>query len=77
MDESLRRVENSDFSGVEYLYGAFGGMGSFNDLVIARMNGHAVADADYVPVNNRLDRLRGELYELVGYLRRHAEIRRD
>jgi hypothetical protein len=39
---------------LEHLLGAFGGMGSFNDLVISPLNGHAIDAADVAEVNDEL-----------------------
>ena len=72
MDTSLRRIESSDLSGVDYLLRAFGGMGSFNDLILMSANGHSVSDANYRDVNDRLDSLRSRLYELANDVRRNA-----
>ena len=33
---SKSRLTNSDYSGIEHLLGAYGGMGSFTDLVIGQ-----------------------------------------
>ena len=74
MDKSLRRIENSDLSGVDYLLGAYGGMGSFNDLILMSANGHSVSDADYRSVNDRLDALRSEMYQLARDVHRNAEV---
>jgi hypothetical protein len=46
----------------------YGGMGSFNDLMIAAANGHTVAREAESLVNNRLDELRRSIYELAGAL---------
>ena len=54
--------------------GAFGGMGSLNDLVIAPVNDHAISNGEHSAVNARLDELRRELYELASYIRHHVEI---
>ena len=72
MDTSLRRIENSNLSGVDHLLGAFGGMGSFNDLILMSANGHSISDADYRDVNDRLDLLRSQLSELAREVRRNA-----
>lgn len=74
LEESFRRIENSDLSGVDHLRGAFGGMGSFNDVLISPVNGHSVSDEESWGLNARLDELRHELYELADYIRRNAEI---
>ena len=73
LDESLQRIENGDFAGITHLRGAFGGMGSFNDLILSSLNGHLVDDDDYRAVNEQLESLRADLYELSGYIQRNAE----
>lgn len=73
LEESLRRIESSDFLGVEHLRSAFGGMGSFNDLIIASANGHSISEEEHWAVNARLVELQNELCELADYLRRNAE----
>jgi hypothetical protein len=42
----------------------FGGMGSFNDLFVAAVNGHQVRREHETTVNKRLDVLRTEIHEL-------------
>ena len=42
----------------------FGGIGSFNDLVLARVNGHKVGQLTERAANDRLDILRGQLWAL-------------
>jgi hypothetical protein len=74
LDDSLCRIENSDFSGIKHLRDAFGGMGSFDDLIIMSANGHVVSNDDCCAVNARLDDLRHELYELSDYIRHNAEV---
>jgi hypothetical protein len=74
LHKSLRRFENSDLSGVDHLLRAYGGMGSFNDLILMSANGHSVSDADYRGVNDRLDALRSEMYQLARDVRRNAEV---
>jgi hypothetical protein len=69
-------IADGDYEGVERLSRVFGGMGSFNDLVIHPLNGDTVAEADITPVNERLQALRSESHDLVGDIRRSAEIRR-
>lgn len=58
INEALLRIENSDYSGIEFLQSGFGGMGSFDDTY----------------VNERFDYLRGRIHDLVFYIRRNAEI---
>jgi hypothetical protein len=42
----------------------YGGMGSFNDLVVAKVNGHELPRAHESVANARLAELRTEVYEL-------------
>ena len=74
LDKSLSRIERSDLLGVEYLLGAYGGMGSFRDLVTMSANGHSGTEQDYRDVNGRLDTLRSEIYELARHIRRNAVV---
>jgi hypothetical protein len=74
LDASLDRIENHDLSGVDHLLGAYGGMGSFNDLILTYVNGHTVPDVEVRSVNDRLDVLRSAMHELACEVRRDAEI---
>ncbi|WP_425305331.1 DUF6966 domain-containing protein [Bradyrhizobium erythrophlei] len=42
----------------------FGGMGSFNDVLIARVNGHRIEPLDEKTKNDLLNKLRRQIYEL-------------
>ena len=42
----------------------YGGMGSFNDLVIAEINGHEVSVPEEEILNARLEQLRANIYAL-------------
>lgn len=55
------RIRHGDPAGVDHLLGAFGGMGSLNDLLLHPVNGHDVAESQVGPVNERLRRLTGLL----------------
>ena len=74
MRKSRARLLNSDYSGIEYLLSAYGGMGSFNDLVIYQSykNGELRWKEGYVEKNNRLDELRGQARELADSIRRET-----
>lgn len=47
----------------------FGGMGSFNDLLIAQVNGHRVPSDGENAVNDRLSELRIRMYRLAADLK--------
>lgn len=68
LENCARRIRNFDFSGVEGLRGAFGGMGSINDLVLHPANGHKIIDLDLSTVNERWASLRGQIGALSGKL---------
>ncbi|MBN1531575.1 MAG: hypothetical protein JXA20_02835 [Spirochaetes bacterium] len=66
MIESRRRLLDSDHSGIDHLLGSYGGMGSFNDLVIGQSikNGNLVWEEDCKEKNDTLSRLRSRAWEL-------------
>lgn len=66
MKRARRLILNSDFTGVEEIIGAYGGMGSFNDLVIgySYKDKALIKKENYEELNNKLNSLRSEVYEL-------------
>ncbi|MBU6174021.1 MAG: hypothetical protein KGQ60_09465 [Planctomycetes bacterium] len=64
MSQSLSEIENGNLAGVDKLLSAYGGMGSFNDLILTSFDGHLLDDAGYRRWNHQLDSLRSELYAL-------------
>jgi len=72
MRQSNTRLSNSDYSGIEHLLSAYGGMGSFNDLVICQSyeNGEFHWKEGDVEINKRLDQLRSKAWELAYSIRR-------
>jgi hypothetical protein len=72
MRRSRDRLLKSDYSGIEYLLSAYGGMGSFNDLAICQIyeNGEFRWKEGHIEKNNRLDELRGNAWELAEQIRR-------
>ncbi|TWH98876.1 hypothetical protein IP90_03274 [Luteimonas cucumeris] len=47
-------IRNLNLRGVEHFLGAFGGMGSINDLVICPVNGHKITEQQVDAANNEL-----------------------
>ena len=76
MRRSRARLLNSDYSGIEHLLSAYGGMGSFNDLVICQSyeNGQFHWKEGYVEKNNQLDELRSKAWELADHIKRNHTI---
>jgi len=70
---SLSMIESSDYQGIERVLGAYGGMGSFNDLVLSKK----LEDGSYsiLPeANNYLDELRNSIAEKASYIKSNHEI---
>ncbi len=76
MKRAKARLINSDYSGIEYLLSSYGGMGSFNDLVIGQtlINDEFAWKPDYQQLNDKLHHLRGQAYELATWIKRSHEI---
>lgn len=72
MQECLIQIESSEFGGITGLLGAYGGMGSFNDLVICQreQNGKSYWRDGYKEKNVCLAQLRVEAYELASDIKR-------
>ena len=73
MQESKTRIMNSDYSGIEHLLNAFGGMGSFNDLIICQdqIEGRFVWKVGQK--NDRLSELRSRAWELARSIQREHD----
>lgn len=76
MASALSLLVNSDYTGVEHLLDAYGGMGSFNDLII----GQSMVGEQFIwkhgaeEANDRLNALRGEAYDLAQYIKHYHEV---
>ncbi len=77
MARAKARLENSDYSGIEYLLGAYGGMSSFNDLIICQRieNGTFVWTDQSKMKNDRLDDLRSQAWELAISIKHNHKIK--
>jgi hypothetical protein len=64
LESGLRSLRDGDPDGADHLLMAYGGMGSFNDLIICPENGHDIDRDAIEPVNRRLDELRAKSYVL-------------
>jgi hypothetical protein len=65
----LARVDAYGGNGLDSVLSLFGGMGSFNDLVLHPLNGHLVEPDALAEVNERLEFLREEILESATALR--------
>jgi hypothetical protein len=73
LDRDRQRIQRGDAYGLEHLLGAFGGMGSLNDLLLHPANGHPVAPDRIDLVNDQLQALRGRCWRLATGLRRELD----
>lgn len=66
------RLLNSDFSGIEYLLSAYGGMGSINDVVLGQshIDGIFIWKPGHIKLNKRFDMLRAKAWELADAIKR-------
>ena len=69
-------LESSDYSGIDYLLSAYGGMGSLNDFVLGQtqVDGKPGWKPGSKALNDRFDSLRSEAWRLATYIRDHHEI---
>jgi hypothetical protein len=56
------RLLNSDYSGIDYVLSAYGGMGSLNELVLGQNHEHGVFTwkPGHIKLNERFDKLRSD-----------------
>jgi len=69
------RIKNSDYSGIELLLSYYGGMGSFNDLIIGQhsVNGKFEWKDNSKENNKKLETLRSKAYDLAFYIKHNHE----
>ncbi len=70
-NKSLKSLRDNQFA-IPQILGAYGGMGSFNDLVIHPMNGHTIEKGEIDNVNNKLRELAKEIYEISNQIQKEA-----
>ncbi|GFM86828.1 hypothetical protein PSCICO_22270 [Pseudomonas cichorii] len=68
MRDARARLADSDLSGITKLRSAYGGMGSFNDLMLGQSyrNGVLCWKSGYGELNQRFYRLRDDVARLLG-----------
>jgi len=64
LSRDLDLIRAGDLYGVEHLLSAYGGMGSFTDLVLCPENGHEIARSEVDSANDTLRRLSSKAWEL-------------
>ena len=68
------QTAKSDYSGIEKLLGAYGGMGSFNDLLLGyyQENGITKQRKGHGSVNQEPEKMRTEAWELATEIKREV-----
>jgi hypothetical protein len=66
----LKRLRAGDMEALENLRLAYGGMGSFSDLILSPANGHRIEKKEVESVNARLQKLASAAWELARVMRR-------
>jgi hypothetical protein len=69
------RLLDSDYSGITYLLSAYGGMSSFNDLILGQSyDGGAFSwKPGHVELNKRFDKLRNDAAQLADAIKRSQD----
>ena len=78
LSKCKQELENSDYHGIERLLGGYGGMGSFNDLVVGQShddNGNFMWRKGYKRKNDQLSLLRTKAYEIAQHIKHNHEIK--
>ena len=70
LERGRRQIADGDAHGLDHLLGAFGGMGSFNDLVLHPLNQHQGTPEALASANERMWELRGAIYQSCNRLKR-------
>lgn len=66
--DDASRLRSGDLTAISHFLGAFGGMGSLNDLTICPENGHRVTEAETSAANERLSKALSEAWSLARML---------
>jgi hypothetical protein len=72
LSRDVEYLKKRDFYGIKHLLSAFGGMGSFNDVIICPENEHNILESDVERVNQRLDELQNEIYLLAKQIKKET-----
>jgi hypothetical protein len=75
MASAQSQLAKGDLSGVDQVLGGFGGMGSFNDLVVGQshINGQFCWKEGAQEANARLDDLRAEAFRVASFIRHNPD----
>lgn len=68
------RLRRNDLSGITHFLGAFGGMGSINDLYICVKKKHNIAESEVGAFNRELSHEISDAFSRATALKRHYEL---
>ncbi|MFW0887421.1 UNVERIFIED_CONTAM: hypothetical protein MKS84_12040 [Pseudomonas sp. JL1] len=73
--KARERLLDSDYSGITYLLSAYGGMSSFNDLILGQSHdGGAFSwKPGHVELNKKFDKLRNDAAQLADAIKRSQD----
>jgi hypothetical protein len=73
------RLENLDYSGIDDLLGAYGGMGSFNDYIAGQSSvaGQFIWKPNYKELNEEIDSLRSRAWSIAKDIKENRLIERS
>jgi hypothetical protein len=72
LEQVLALLSRRDARGLERLLAMFGGMGSLNDVVVSRLNGHNISELEEGSVNRTLRTRLSRAYSLAHDLLRET-----
>jgi hypothetical protein len=64
IEDDIRLLERGDNHGAERFLSYFGGMGSLNDVWLCEENGHTVPKSAEKQINDQLEKLKTQAWEL-------------
>jgi len=65
-------LKSGQISGIDHFHGAFGGMGSANDIVLHPMNGHTIEESEINAANEKLRAYFSTIGKLAEEVRKNA-----
>jgi len=72
LEECASLLKTGNFRGIEKFEGAFGGMGSINDLILHPINKHNISESEVQKYNERLQKHLDRCLNLTNEIRQNA-----
>ena len=72
LENSASLLKSGQISGIDHYKGAFGGMGSINDLVLHPINGHTIKETEINSANEKLKVYFSTICQLAEEVTKHA-----